>query len=95
MHPAYRLNTPEDPKDGDSPSPIPFGRSPAQKEDLPYKVELWTTDRSSVEQTLAITASPTIGYAAYFAASREFPDRLITLRHKNEILNRSSAPPSH
>ena len=95
MHPAYQLNTPEDPRDGDPSGPLPFGRNPAQREDLPYRVELWSVERKSVEQILAITASPTIGYAAYFAASREFPDRLITLRHKNEIINRSHAQSAH
>ena len=41
-----------------------------------------------VEQVLAITANGSIGYAAYYAATREHPDRYITLRHKNRIVSR-------
>jgi hypothetical protein len=63
-------------------------------EELPYKVELWDESRSSVEQVLAVTANGSIGYAAYYAASREYPDRYVTLRHKNNIISRSN-PPHH
>lgn len=92
LQPAYRLTPPKDPKDGGPAGIVPFGRSSAPHEDLPYKVELWDAERKMVEQVLAVTASATIGYAAYFAASREFPDRLITLRHKDDIMNRSHSP---
>jgi hypothetical protein len=66
----------------------------AGREDLPYKVELWDTSRSSVELVLAVTANGSIGYAAYYAAAREYPDRYVTLRHKNNIISRSN-PPQH
>ena len=66
----------------------------ASREDLPYKVELWDSSRSSVEQVLAVTANGSIGYAAYYAATREYPDRYVTLRHKNSIISRSN-PPQH
>jgi hypothetical protein len=66
----------------------------AGREDLPYKVELWDISRSSVEQILAVTAHGSIGYAAYYAAAREYPDRYVTLRHKNNIISRSN-PPQH
>jgi hypothetical protein len=65
------------------------------KEDLPYKVELWDARGTSVEVILAVTASPSIGYAAFFAATREHPDRHITLRHKNSIVSRWAAGTSH
>ena len=61
-------------------------RATAEREDLPYKVELWDETRNSVEQVLAVTANGSIGYAAYYAATREHPDRYITLRHKNRIV---------
>jgi hypothetical protein len=64
-------------------------------EDLPYKVELWDAGGNSVEVILAVTASPSIGYAAFFAATREHPDRHITLRHKNSIVSRWAAGASH
>jgi hypothetical protein len=69
-------------------------QSTAGREDLPYRVELWDDSRSSVEQVLAVTANGSIGYAAYYAAAREYPDRYVTLRHKNSIISRSN-PPQH
>jgi hypothetical protein len=66
----------------------------ANHEDLPYKVELWDERRLSVEQVLAVTANGSIGYAAYYAAAREYPERYVTLRHKNSIISRSN-PPQH
>jgi hypothetical protein len=63
-----------------------------EREDLPYKVELWDESQTSVVQTLAITANGSIGFAAYYAAAREFPDRYVTLRHKNSIISRSNSP---
>jgi len=41
---------------------------------------------------LAVTANGSIGYAAYYAATREFPDRYVTLRHKNSIVSRWNGP---
>ena len=64
-------------------------------EDLPYKVELWDPAGKGVEVVLAVTASPSIGYAAFFAATREHPERHITLRHKNNIVSRWAGGTSH
>jgi hypothetical protein len=61
-------------------------------EDLPYKVELWNEGKTAVEQVLAVTANGSIGYAAYYAATREYPDRYVTLRHKNGIVSRWNGP---
>jgi hypothetical protein len=63
-------------------------------DDLPYKVEVWDEGSRSVEQTLAITANGSIGYAAYYEATKEFPTRYITLRHKNRVVARWN-PPGH
>jgi hypothetical protein len=63
-------------------------RAAGPGEDLPYKVELWDEAQQGVEQLLAVTASGSIGYAAYYGATREFPDRLITLRHRDRVIAR-------
>jgi hypothetical protein len=70
----------------------PSSPVPAEREDLPYTVEIWNETGAAVEQVVAVTASASIGYAAYYAATREFPDRQITLRHKNSIVARWHGP---
>jgi len=64
------------------------GLLPAGAEDLPYKVEVWSDDRAMVEQTVAMTANASIGYAAYYEATKEFPDHYVTLRHKSRVVAR-------
>ena len=68
------------------------GLSPGH--DLAYEVELWDQGKGKVERVLAITANGSIGYAAYFEATKEHPDRYVTLRHKNRIMARWN-PPLH
>jgi hypothetical protein len=68
------------------------GRSSAPHEDLPYRVELWDSAKRTVEVVLAVTANSSIGYAAYFAATREYPDRFVTLRHKNRTVAKINSP---
>lgn len=80
------------PRDGGPRSGIPFELSPASREDLPYHVELWDEAKTSVELVLAATASASIGYAAYYAATKEFPQRFVTLRHKTNIISRWNGP---
>lgn len=89
----YRFIPDDDPWDPSRSAARP-NQSTAGREDLPYKVELWDESRLSVEQVLAVTANGSIGYAAYYAATREYPDRYVTLRHKNSIISRSN-PPQH
>jgi hypothetical protein len=84
---CYDLAGENDPDGGHS-SRAPFDRQTAAREDLPYRVELWDETRKTVEQVLAVTANAGIGYAAYYAATREHPHRYITLRHKNAIVSR-------
>jgi len=88
---TLRLSPSDKPSDG-QPGEPPHGSYPAQFEDLPYKVELWDEAKTRVEQVLAITASGSIGYAAYYAATKEFPDRYISLRHKDTVVNRWNGP---
>lgn len=65
---------------------------PAKGEDLPYRVEVWSEDHQRIEQTLAMTANGSIGYAAYYEATREYPDRYVVLRHKSRIVARWNPP---
>src|SRR5689334_5924940 len=68
------------------------GGLPRSGEDLPYRVEVWSEDCAGVEQTLAMTANGSIGYAAYYEATREYPGRYVVLRHKNRIVARWNPP---
>lgn len=90
---AYRFLPSDDAENPSSKVPR-FDQSTAPREDLPYRVELWDERKTSVEQVLAVTANGSIGYAAYYAAAREYPNRYVTLRHRNSILSRSN-PPEH
>jgi hypothetical protein len=80
-----------DPEDS-RPQRDPADRSSTPREDLPYKVEIWNESGAAVEQVIAVTANASIGYAAYYAATREYPDRHITLRHKNSVVARWRGP---
>jgi hypothetical protein len=71
-----RLGPPSDREDG-LPRNVPSQPAPAGGEDLPYKVEIWNKAGASVEQVVAITANASIGYATYYAATREYPDRTL------------------
>ena len=91
---GYRFAPGDDAEDPSPPKISRFDEPTAPREDLPYKVELWDGAKANVEQVLAVTANGSIGYAAYYAATREYPDRYVTLRHKNSIVSRSN-PPQH
>ena len=90
LAPSLQLASGDDSDDARR-DPVPFDRTTSGREDLPYKVELWDDAKQSVEQVLAVTASGSIGYAAFYAATREYPHRYITLRHKNSIVSRWNA----
>jgi hypothetical protein len=57
-------------------------------EDLLYRVELWDDAGTAPQRVLAVAASGSIGYGAYYAAAREYPDGVITLTHKGRVLIR-------
>jgi len=86
-----RLVTSEDPEDAQRRDDA-SGRGAAARDELPYKIEIWNEPGSAVEQVIAVTANASIGHAAYYAATREYPDRHITLRHKNSIVARWRGP---
>jgi hypothetical protein len=51
-------------------------------------VEMLNRSGAFVDQVLAATKSASIGFAAYYAAIKEYADRTITLRHKNSVVAR-------
>ena len=91
---AYWLLPGDDAEDPSYPKISRLDEPKAPREDLPYKVELWDEAKASVEQVLAVTSHGSIGYAAYYAAAREYPNRYLTLRHRNSIVSRTN-PPEH
>jgi hypothetical protein len=82
----------DDDNDGPRKAPPPFAPDPTERDDLPYKVEIWDQEKTSVEQVIAVTSSASIGYAAFYAAAKEFPLRYITLRFKNRVVTRWNGP---
>ena len=68
------------------------GPKPLEGEDLAYKVEVWSEDRTAVDQVVAMTANASIGYAAYYEATKEYPHHYVTLRHKTRIVARWNPP---
>ena len=89
---VQRLRPSDDLPPGGGPGGSPFENSTTPREDLPYRVELWNQQKSSVDLVLAVTASASIGFAAYFAATREYPDRYVTLRHRGSFVSRWNGP---
>lgn len=79
---------PGEPPDETPETPSPHREFQNEGEDLPYKVEVWDEAGKFVEQVVAVSVSPAIGYAAYFAATREYPGRAITLRHRSAVISR-------
>jgi hypothetical protein len=90
-HGVYQLHCPADPPDEGDRTASPYEGFPGEGDDLPYKVEVWDPAGNFVEQVVAVSVSPAIGYAAYYAATREFPGRSITLRHKSAVISRWAA----
>lgn len=88
----HRLLPPNDPHDSGVNNPTLFDSSPIEQEDLAYRVELWDEKKLGVEQVLAFTINASLGYAAYFAATKEYGERYVTLRHRNHILSRWNGP---
>ena len=88
LHGAHQFHPPGGPSDEDDLTASPHGGFPTEAEDLAYKVEVWDQAGLAVEQVVAISVSAAIGYAAYYAATREFPGRTITLRHRTRVISR-------
>jgi hypothetical protein len=88
---VYRCCPPDDPAGG-SAGARPRIPNAWNDDDLPYRIELWNSDKAAVEAILAVTASGAIGFAAYHAATREYPDRYIVLRHRAAVLSSWNGP---
>jgi hypothetical protein len=91
LHVEYRrrcptLFAPHGDEEDNGKASYPHDAGAASHEDLPYKVEVWDAAKLAVEQVLAVTASRSIGYGAYYAAAREHPQRYITLRYKGSLI---------
>jgi hypothetical protein len=69
------------------------GLNPAELEDLPYRIEVWDESATQPEMLVAVTVSPALAYAAYYAAGREYAGRDVTLKHKGMILSHWRARP--
>jgi hypothetical protein len=85
---VHQLHPPDDPIDEGGGTRSAAGGFPREAEDFAYRVEVWDAAGKAVEQVVAVSISPAIGYAAYYAATREYPDRVITLRHRISVLSR-------
>lgn len=85
---AHQFRPPDEPSDEDPKTPGSYGEFPVESDDLPYKVEVWDETGKFVEQVVAVSVSPAIGYAAFYAATREYPGRAITLRHRASVISR-------
>ena len=85
---AYRLHAPADPPQRDDDPGAGYDGLSIEGEDLPYKVEVWDPAGEFVEHVVAVSANPAVGFAAYYAAAREFPGRDVTLRLKDRVLSR-------
>jgi len=55
--------------------------------DLPYRVELWHQDRSTVEKIVARAHSETLARAIFNSACEEFPERYLSLWRGRERLD--------
>lgn len=88
MFAVHEFRPPDEPSDEDPKTSSPYTEFQADGDDLPYKVEVWDETGKFVEQVVAVSVSPAIGYAAYYAATREYPGRAITLRHRAAVISR-------
>src|SRR5215471_18605786 len=89
---AHLFSPGDDPKERSGRRSQATGKTPQQSDDLPYRVELWNAEKTAVEQVVAVTASASIGQAAFYAAAREYAERYVTLRHKQAVINRWNGP---
>jgi hypothetical protein len=56
-------------------------------EDLPYRIELWRTDKTNaVERVLGRALNSQLARAIFTAAKSEYPDRRVTLRKGTRTL---------
>jgi hypothetical protein len=76
---------------GDKPTGRASTPTPREEDEFPYRVEIWNSNGTFLQQTLAITTSKNVGFASYYAALEQLSDGLIVLRHKDDVLARWNA----
>jgi len=90
---AHQFLPPQGPSDDeDDPTRDTSAGFLTDGEDLDYRVEVWDAHGEGCEQVVAVSVSASIGFAAYYAAIREYPARTIALRHKGRIVSRWVGP---
>lgn len=57
-----------------------------EPDDLPVVLEIWDDQDRRVERVLARLARADIGRGAFEIAVQEFPEKIITLRHKARVV---------
>ena len=55
---------------------------------LPYHIVLDDAVRGPQGRVLAMSADPSVAYAAFYAAAREHPDETVLLTYKGRVINR-------
>ena len=71
---------------------LPSAEAGAIGAQLPYRLELWDEAGEGVERVLALSSTPAVGYAAYYAAIREYLDRRVALTCDGRVLAASGRP---
>lgn len=70
---------------------VRLGNPPGEMESLPYCIELWDAARTAVERVLARAFSAELARAIFKAATGEYPDRRVTLRHGDRTISDSAS----
>lgn len=56
---------------------------------LPYRIDLWSTDKRNIERVLGRVASAPLAQAIFKAARTEHPQRYVTLRQGTRVIAES------
>jgi hypothetical protein len=57
-----------------------------QKQEWPFRLEMWDDDDSHVEELIALVTDHAVARAAFVEAVRRRPGKLIILRQKSRVL---------
>jgi hypothetical protein len=59
-------------------------------EDLPYRIELWDSAETRVEEVIARVRNVIVARAAFTAAVQQYPNRVLTLRQGALVMAREA-----
>jgi hypothetical protein len=62
------------------------GQSATEREDFPYRVEVWDRTGTNAKRVVAVAADSGVVYAALHAAAHDYPNRTAVLRDKSDPL---------